>query len=168
MFDIGAAEVMVIAVVAILVIGPKDLPRMLKTIGHYVSKLRSMAREFQHQFEEAARDTGLDDVKQSISSVQEFSPSNQAKKVFDKITDEVDDIKSEVEKPVEAASPKQEATPAKPARKPAAKKTPAKKPARKAPTARAKTSAARTKKPAAAKAPAKRKPAAPSKASNDG
>ena len=99
MFDIGATEVIVIAVVAILVVGPRDLPRMLRTVGQYVGKLRGMAREFQHQFEEAARDTGLDDVKQGISSVKEFSPGNQIKEAFNSITDEVDDVKAQVEKP---------------------------------------------------------------------
>ena len=102
MFDIGATEIIVIAVVAILVVGPKDLPRMLRTVGQYVSKLRGMAREFQHQFEEAARDTGLDDVKQGISSVKEFSPGNQIKEAFNSITDEVEDVKAQVEKPAPA------------------------------------------------------------------
>lgn len=105
MFDIGATEIIVIAVVAILVVGPRDLPRMLRTVGQYVGKLRSMAREFQHQFEEAARDTGLDDVKQGISSVKEFSPGNQIKEAFNSITDEVEDVKTQVEKPAPSEPP---------------------------------------------------------------
>ena len=105
MFDIGATEIIVIAVVAILVVGPRDLPRMLRTVGQYVGKLRSMAREFQHQFEEAARDTGLDDVKQGISSVKEFSPGNQIKEAFNSITDEVEDVKAQVEKPASSETP---------------------------------------------------------------
>ena len=161
MFDIGAAEVMVIAVVAILVIGPKDLPGMLRTIGQYVTKLRSMAREFQHQFEEAARDTGLDDVKNSISSVQDFSPSNQVKKAFNSITEEVDSIKAEVEKPADAVPAQPKVTEEKPASKPVKKRAPAKKPTQKAPASQTKTSAAAKKKPAT------RKRAAPSKASSE-
>jgi len=128
MFDIGATEIIVIAVVAILVVGPKDLPRMLRTVGQYVSKLRGMAREFQHQFEEAARDTGLDDVRQGISSVKEFSPGNQIKEAFNSITDEVEDVKAQVEKPAPADTQKPaEASDAAPKTEPAKEAAPAKK-----------------------------------------
>jgi len=128
MFDIGATEIIVIAVVAILVVGPKDLPRMLRTVGQYVSKLRGMAREFQHQFEEAARDTGLDDVRQGISSVKEFSPGNQIKEAFNSITDEVEDVKAQVEKPAPADTQKPaETSDAAPKTEPAKEAAPAKK-----------------------------------------
>ncbi|MGI9412052.1 MAG: Sec-independent protein translocase protein TatB [Hyphomicrobiales bacterium] len=125
MFDIGATEIIVIAVVAILVVGPKDLPRMLRTVGQYVSKLRGMAREFQHQFEEAARDTGLDDVKQGLSSVKEFSPGNQIKEAFNSITDEVEDVKAQVEQPVAPDTPETPDTSAEAAAEPAKAKKPA-------------------------------------------
>ena len=116
-----------------------------------VRKLRGMAREFQHQFEEAARDTGLDDVKQGISSVKEFSPGNQIKEAFNSITDEVEDVKAQVENP---ATPDTTTTPDIPeeAPKPAAAKKPA--------TAKKSTPA---KKPAATKKPAAKKTAGTSK-----
>ena len=56
MFDIGWSELLVIAVVAIIVVGPKDLPRLMRTFGHYAGRLRRAAAEFQRQFEEAVRD----------------------------------------------------------------------------------------------------------------
>jgi sec-independent protein translocase protein TatB len=72
-FGIGSTELLVIAVVALLVVGPKDLPRLLRTIGSVVTKVRAMAREFQGHIDEAIKDTGLDDIKNSVSKVKEFS-----------------------------------------------------------------------------------------------
>lgn len=98
MFDLGWTELLVIAVVAILVVGPKDLPQMLRTIGQFASKMRSMAREFQRQFEEAARDTGLDDVRKGITSVKDVaSPSKHVKDAFNSIAEETKGIKDAVE-----------------------------------------------------------------------
>ncbi len=57
MFDIGWSELLVIIVVAIVVVGPKDLPRLMGTFGRYAGKLRRAAAEFQRQFDEAMRDT---------------------------------------------------------------------------------------------------------------
>lgn len=130
MFDIGGIELLVIAVVAILVVRPKDLPTMLRTVGQYVGRLRSMAREFQHQFEEAARDTGVDEIRKGISSVQDLSPANKVKEAFNSIGDEVESVKADVEAPLtegasESTPEKEPAKPAKPAAKPAAKRKPA-------------------------------------------
>src|SRR6476646_4145397 len=69
MFDIGWSELLVIAVVAIIVVGPKELPRLMRTFGHYVGKLRHMAADFQRQFEEAVRDSEIDEVRKAM---QEF------------------------------------------------------------------------------------------------
>ena len=64
MFDIGWAELLVIGVVALIVVGPKDLPRLLRTLGHYTAQARSMAREFQRNMEDAAREADLSDMKE--------------------------------------------------------------------------------------------------------
>jgi sec-independent protein translocase protein TatB len=66
MFDIGWSELLVIAVVAIIVVGPKELPRLMRTFGHYVGKLRRMAADFQGQFEEAVRDSEIDEVRKAM------------------------------------------------------------------------------------------------------
>ena len=69
MFDIGWSELLVIAVVAIIVVGPKELPRLMRTFGHYVGKLRRMAADFQRQFEDAVRDTEIDEVRKAMQDL---------------------------------------------------------------------------------------------------
>jgi sec-independent protein translocase protein TatB len=64
MFDIGWAELLVIGVIALIVVGPKDLPRMLRTLGQYTAQARSMAREFQRSMEDAAREADISDMKE--------------------------------------------------------------------------------------------------------
>ncbi len=63
MFDIGWSEMMVIATLALIVIGPKDLPRVLKSVSYWVRKARSLAREFQSGVDEMIREADLDDAK---------------------------------------------------------------------------------------------------------
>jgi len=84
MFDIGWSELLVIAVVAIIVIGPKDLPRVMRTVGHYAGKLRRAAADFQRQFEEAMRESEIDEVRKAIESVRENTPSADLKAPIDK------------------------------------------------------------------------------------
>jgi sec-independent protein translocase protein TatB len=78
MFDIGWSELLVIAVVAIVVVGPKDLPRLMRTFGHYMRKVRGMAADFQRQFEEAVRDSELDEVRKAMQEVRATASSATA------------------------------------------------------------------------------------------
>jgi sec-independent protein translocase protein TatB len=71
MFDIGWSEILVIIVVAIVVVGPKDLPKLMGTFGHYAGKLRRAAADFQRQFDEAMREAELSEVKKAMESVRE-------------------------------------------------------------------------------------------------
>ena len=80
MFDIGWTEMLVIAVVMIVVVGPKDLPKMLRTFGKTTAKLRSMAGDFQKQFNEALKEAELDDVKKSVESLRGLNPTAEIKK----------------------------------------------------------------------------------------
>lgn len=84
MFDIGWSELLVIAVVAIVVVGPKDLPRLMRTFGHYAGKLRRAAADFQRQFEDAIRETEIEEVKKAIESVRDETPSIDLKAPIDK------------------------------------------------------------------------------------
>ena len=71
MFDIGWSEFVVIAVVALIAIGPKELPGVLRMVGQWVGKARRMASEFQGQFQEAMREAEMADLKKSFDEVKE-------------------------------------------------------------------------------------------------
>lgn len=72
MFDIGWMELLVIAVVAIVVVGPKDLPRLMRTFGHYAGKVRRMASDFQTQFDQAMTDAELEDMQRRYQEAIEM------------------------------------------------------------------------------------------------
>ena len=71
MFDIGWSEFVVIAVVALIAIGPKELPGVLRMVGQWMGKARKMAAEFQGQFQEAMREAEMADLKKSFDEVRE-------------------------------------------------------------------------------------------------
>src|ERR1700692_2141986 len=71
MFDIGWSEFVVIAVVALIAIGPKELPGVLRMVGQWMAKARKMATEFQGQFQEAMREAEMADLKKSFDEVKE-------------------------------------------------------------------------------------------------
>jgi sec-independent protein translocase protein TatB len=110
MFDIGWSELVVVAAVAILVVGPRDLPRLLRTVGKTVSQARRVAGDFQKQFNEALREAELDEVKKvatGVSSAAAFKPLEEARKTMmeaqKSITDSVKSLEQEVDKPAAAA-----------------------------------------------------------------
>jgi sec-independent protein translocase protein TatB len=70
MLDIGWTEILVITVVALFVVGPKDIPKALRTVGVWIGKLKSLSREFQNTVEDAVRDSELDEVKKQIQSAK--------------------------------------------------------------------------------------------------
>jgi sec-independent protein translocase protein TatB len=104
MLDMSWGEVMVIGAVALIVIGPKDLPRALRTVGQVTGKLRRMASEFQGQFNEAMREADLEDVKKQIQGVNDSVTSMQGK-AFNPIQTIRDELKTSVEAPVTADKP---------------------------------------------------------------
>jgi sec-independent protein translocase protein TatB len=69
MFDIGWSEIVVIGVVALIVIGPKELPAVLRAIGQWTTKIRRMAGEFQSQFQEAMREAEMADLKKQVDEL---------------------------------------------------------------------------------------------------
>ena len=75
MFDIGWTEMLVIAVVAIVVIGPKELPRALRTAGQWMSKARGLARDFQRHVDDMVRESELEELRQKANSIQNYDPS---------------------------------------------------------------------------------------------
>jgi sec-independent protein translocase protein TatB len=69
MFDISWGELLLIGVVALVVIGPKELPTVLRTLGQWMAKLRRMATEFQNQFHEAMREAEVADLKKQVEDM---------------------------------------------------------------------------------------------------
>jgi len=70
MFDIGWSELVVIGIVALIAIGPKELPGVLRAIGHWMGKVRRMASDFQDQFREAMREAEVADLKKQFDDAQ--------------------------------------------------------------------------------------------------
>lgn len=71
MFDIGWSELVVVAVVALIAIGPKELPGVLRMVGQWMAKARKMAAEFQGQFQEAMREAEMAELKKSFDEVKD-------------------------------------------------------------------------------------------------
>lgn len=87
MFDIGWGELVVIGIVALIAIGPKELPTVLRTLGQYMGKVRRMAAEFQGQFQDAMREAEMADlkkqaeeIKSSVSDLASFNPMANTQK----------------------------------------------------------------------------------------
>ena len=71
MFDIGWSELLIIGVMALIVVGPKDLPVLLRNIGRYVGIIRRQASEFRAQFDEALRETEFDQIRKDVAGIKQ-------------------------------------------------------------------------------------------------
>lgn len=108
MLDIGWTELVVIAIVLIVVVGPKDLPPMLRAFGRMTSKLRGMASDFRQQFDEALREADLEEVRKTISDAQSLNPANALRDAMNPLRQIGNEIKSDLQK---AASPDKPSVP---------------------------------------------------------
>src|SRR5258708_5078536 len=108
MFDIGWGELLVIGVVALVAIGPKELPTVLRTLGQWMAKLRRMAAEFQGQFQEAMREAEMSDLKKQVDemttqaqSYANFDPVSEVRRELDSTQQQIES--SLADKPPAAA-----------------------------------------------------------------
>ena len=85
MFDIGWQELFILAVLAIIVVGPKDLPRAIKAVTHWIRKVRSMARDLQDGLDDVVREAELDDIKTEANKMmgEGFGPASRLADEFD-------------------------------------------------------------------------------------
>ncbi len=79
MFDIAWSEILLIAVVALIFIGPKELPHVLHSLGRMVTKIRRQADDFRRQFEDSVREAGYEDLHKNIQEFRSLNPANQLK-----------------------------------------------------------------------------------------
>ncbi len=145
-FGLGSGELLVIAIVALIVIGPKDLPRLLRTLGQYMRKIQGLAREFQNHLNEAAKEAGVDDVKKEVKNMTNFT-----------VTADLDKHGADIKKAIESSAPKPPVAAATNGAKADAEPSTPEAPAR--PIAPTTPVSASTPEPAKVKAAAKPKPA---------
>jgi sec-independent protein translocase protein TatB len=96
MFDVGYSELLVIAIVLIVVIGPKDLPKMLRAFGKAMTRFRQVSGDFRKQFDEALKESELGEVKKAIDSARGLDPRVQIRNAFSPLTSAVNDVKRDV------------------------------------------------------------------------
>ena len=158
MFDIGWTELLIIGIVALIVVGPKDLPKMFRTLGQMTAKMRGMAREFQRAMDDAADASGVKDVARDLrkatdpqgmgldemnkmrnwdplkedapaKAASRTPPSDEDEAAMDQIAAEMDNLKRERAARTSAAGTPDAPAPAAPAKTGAADAQPAARPA---------------------------------------
>lgn len=101
---IGGFEILVIGIVALLVVGPKDLPLLMRRVGQFVGKARAMANEFRASFDEMARQSELDDLRKEVQALRTgsgmYALGAEADNAFKDIRKELEGTPDEA-KPVE-------------------------------------------------------------------
>ncbi|WP_375209794.1 Sec-independent protein translocase protein TatB [Hyphomonas jannaschiana] len=125
---IGFTELMVLAVAALIIVGPKDLPMMMRRLGQFVGKGRAMAREFQAAFDDIARQSELEDLRKEI---EDLKRSNSLKQATSDLSSYEQDVNSAVmaqSRSEAAAKLAEQTSPETPEAKPEAKSKPAAKP----------------------------------------
>ena len=147
MFDLGMGELLVIGIVALIVVGPKDLPVMFRTVGKFTGRMKAMAREFTNAMHDAADETGMREVSRDLKKmtspkamgtdrlsditkdIMKWDPEKAPRTRPDVKTNAVPEAKAET-KPAAAPDPKVEMTGPRPAAEGAPGSTPAPVPSR--------------------------------------
>jgi len=111
MFDIAWSELALIGAVALVVIGPKDLPKVMRTMGQWTRKARLLAGEFQHNIDDMVRQAELDEVRRQVQAV---NPTAFAQKVEEMVDSKGIHEAMRVEEPVAAETPVAPEKPAEP------------------------------------------------------
>ncbi|MEX2616120.1 MAG: Sec-independent protein translocase protein TatB [Alphaproteobacteria bacterium] len=108
MLDVGWQELFIIAVVTILVVGPKEIPRVLRTVSLWTRKIKSMAREFQSSIDDLARETELDDIKKELQRAKDFDLERDIEDAIDptgEMSNSIRDIEKSMDTPEKPPGP---------------------------------------------------------------
>ncbi len=100
MLDIGWAELFVMAVIALLVVGPKELPAMLRTIGKFIAMIKRQAQDFRNQFDDAIKDTEFEQVKNELQDLKSEATSTirDVRDGIDEEMRELDDVRRDLDR----------------------------------------------------------------------
>lgn len=150
MFDIGWSELVIIGVVALIIVGPKDLPMMFRKVGEFVGKMRAMAGDFRRAMDQAADESGVKDIADSVKKAADIKNDLSMNGLSESVKDYAKSYAS-VDNPIASVAPPVDDT--KTVEPP---KTPAPKPKKTSPP---KPSAVKSTKPKAKSAPRKKAPA---------
>jgi sec-independent protein translocase protein TatB len=111
MFDVGWSELIVIAVVALVAIGPKELPGVLRMVGQWMAKIRRMAADFQGQFNEAMREAEMADIKKQFDEIKDTAKSFTGANLLSDVQKDFDDALKLEDKPGDKPSEDKPAEP---------------------------------------------------------
>lgn len=89
MFDIAWSELLVVGIVALIVVGPKDLPKLMRTAGHWAGRARAMADQFRRAFDEMSRQSELDELRKDVERLKGETPLADLQAQLDRETDEM-------------------------------------------------------------------------------
>lgn len=105
MFDLGWSKVLILAVVAIVVVGPKELPSLLRTLGQFISHLRRHAAEFRAQFDDAMKSAELDQIKKDVEAIKTDTQAS-LRGIERSIDQDMSEAKASVDKAFETVEPR--------------------------------------------------------------
>lgn len=101
--DVGATELMIIAAVALIVVGPKDLPVLMRKVGQFLARMRGMAAEFRASFDEMARQSELDELRKEVQALRSGNYMDDTRAAMSASSAEVDDVFHEIGQGLHAA-----------------------------------------------------------------
>jgi sec-independent protein translocase protein TatB len=104
MFDLTSSKLLILGIIALLVVGPKDLPILLRTIGKYVGMIRKQANEFRAQFDEAMRESELDQIRKDVENVGREAEATM-RDAEQSVQKEVDLANSQVDTVIQSGTP---------------------------------------------------------------
>ena len=106
--SIGGVEMLVIAIVAIVVVGPKDLPKLLRGFGNFTRQIRAMARDFQDSIDDLARESELQDLREQIDDVRKKNILADAKKTVEDAVSPISNESIDLDTPEKTDTPPEE------------------------------------------------------------